>query len=68
MARKCDLYDCCTLRMFYETTGRSPEILKKYCKGTFKKCARYKLEVMEGRGARPKPKVRKICKKSKRKK
>ena len=54
MGKKCELFLYCPLRIFYEGQGKD-EWLKKYCRGKFRDCGRYKLEAVEGRKAAKKP-------------
>jgi len=58
VGKKCELFLCCPLRIFYEGLGND-EWVKKYCRGKFRECARYKLEIMGGRKAVKKPSSRK---------
>ena len=45
---ECTLYACCPLRIFYETSSGGGDWIKKYCRGSFRKCGRYKLEALAG--------------------
>jgi hypothetical protein len=50
MPKKCPLFMACPLRTFYEAVMKDNIWMDRYCKGKYEQCARYKLEVMEGRG------------------
>jgi hypothetical protein len=44
-SKRCRLFDHCPLRTVYEMRGEH-DVVKKYCRGDFRKCGRYKLEAL----------------------
>ncbi len=60
--KRCDFFDHCALRTVYEIRGEE-NLVKKYCRGDFRKCGKYRLESLGFDGSLGMPRKPKKIKK-----
>jgi hypothetical protein len=56
MQRKCPLFECCQLRIFYAALKQDKTWERRYCRSKFTQCTKYKLESTVGHGIPAVPK------------